>query len=278
MRKCLLLVLVLLLPLMAAAVASAQTGTPNVPSAMAWQGDTLWQAEARIYKGSNLTLAAGAVTPLQDRTDLTVWYTHLDGDSYSPIAGTMRESRWSGLSFALKHEVRGNADDYQISVVPSLEWGLKRPRGTNATTGASATMKRIVPGIAVPVEWTWGEGTIVVCPQVMFFDKNLPASSGGTIRGFGTLVTLAAGARYPVGKGEVLADLAYPLGGRNSVDDGTNVADRQTVWSLGYEIEVGSRTTATAFLGNAAGPSPATAVIGTPGNGVGVGVKVGHIF
>lgn len=278
MRKCLLLVLVLLVPLVAAAVASAQTGTPNVPSATTWQGDTLWQAEVRFYKGGNDTLALGAVTPLGERTDLTIWYTHLDGDSQSPIAGAMRESRWSGLSFALKQELRDEAAAVKVALIPSLEWCLQRPRGVNADTGASAEMKRMVPGLAVPVEWAWDKGSLVLCPRLIFFDKNIPVSTGGTIRGFGTMFTIGAGGRYPVGRGAIVGDVARPFSGNNTVNEDTGVADRQTVWSVGYETAVGDSTMLTAYFGNAAGPSQATSVLGTPGNGIGCGLKLGHTF
>ncbi len=278
MRKCLLLVLILLVPLVAAAVASAQTGTPNVPSALTWQGDTLWQVEARCFRGGNDTLSAGAVTPLDDRTDLTIWYTHFDGDSYSAVAGALRNSRWSSLSFALKQELRDEEIDAKVSLVPSLDWCLQRPRGVNAATGASAEMKRMIPGLAVPVEWAGREGTVSLCPRLIFFDKNLSTSTGGTIRGFGTVFAVSGGVRHPMGRGDVVGDVAWPFGGENAVNENSGVVDRQVVWSAGYEVPVGDNTVLSVYATNAAGPSVATSIISAPGNGIGCGVKLGHTF
>ena len=278
MRKYLLFVLAL--SLLAAVGAGADPGTANVPSAVAWQGPTMWQAEARLYRGGNNTLALGAVTRLAERTDLTVWYTHLNGDSHGDIAGALRESLWSGLSLELKQELKDEGARTKIALLPALEWCWRQPKGTNAATGASAKMKRMVPSLAVPVQWPLREGSVVLCPRVIFFDRNLPDSTGGTTRGFGTMFSLGAGVRYPAGRGTFIGDLARPFSGDNAVDEDTGIVARKTVWSAGWETPLGSGgdTVVSVYATNAAGPSLATSMIGTPGNGVGLGVRLGHTF
>lgn len=280
MRKCLRIVPILLLSVVVIAGVSAQLGTPNVPSATTWQDQTLWQAEARFYKSGNNTLALGALARLAERTDLTVWYTYLNNDSHSPLGGAMRDSRWSGLSFALRQELKDEGAPVKMALMPSLEVALKRAKGTNTTTGAFAEEQRVTPAVAVPVEWLWGTTTMILCPRLVWFEESIDDSTGGVTQGFGTQFSLGAGVRHPLGRGALVGDVAYPFSGHNSLATSTNTPNRKALWSAGWEglLGGGGDTWVTLYATNGTGPSLATSAIAAPGNGVGLGVRVGHIF
>ncbi len=230
--------------------------------------------------GDDPLIALGLKGEAGEGRDCTVWYTHWDNDSADPIAGALRASRWDGLSVTLKQELSDEYDRYRLALVGGADFATSGPRGTNTVTGASAKMGPATPALALPLEWQSGQSTIIVQPKVVWFRNNLPTTLGTTISGFGTIFTVGVGLVRPLWRGEIVADLAYPFAGDNVVDDATGGVEREIVWSAGWRTPLGAedRTWLSVYATNAAGPTPATSVIGTPGNDVGLGVSLGRSF
>lgn len=252
----------------------AQLGSPNIPSAMPWQGDDTYIAEGRFFTGSNETWGLFYRGAWGTRGDGEVGYFNWETTGDDPIRGVVRDSDYEAITVDLKWMIRAASPTIAIRGGADLQLGSSR--GTNTDTGLSAFSNGPIPVLSLPIEFgIMGDTRVVIEPKYIGFDDPVDVDGGGTIPGWGDVVMVGGSIRTPLSSStDIVADAAYPISGSNSIDDVTNAVTEELVWSAGVCHRVNSTWMVDVFATNAAGPTPATSSIATPDQSVGGGVAI----
>jgi hypothetical protein len=241
-----------------------------------------WQAEVRSHPGSgNIVWAGGLTKRVAENAELDLWYNHMDITGEDPIVGAIRHSRWAAVSASLKLAFRHEPEDsMRWAVIPEINYSTTRPRAQNAGSTTMTQGPRWIPAVAVAGEWTSGPTTLIPEPKFAVFQSPWHDSSGGEVPSFGNLLTVGGGIIHQWHSGELVGDAAYPINGSNAVSETTGAAARKLVWSAGYRQPIArdGRVQAEVYLTNTAGPSVAESMVGTPGSGTGVGLRISGEF
>ncbi len=276
MQRTLVVMVVIAVLALNAVAGWAQMGTPNLPSAMPWQGGDAYRAEGRFFQESNQTWGVFFRGANGERADGMFGYFDWETTGEDPIGGAMRQSDYEAVVIDLKWLVHD--DGPAVAIRAGADLPLGSSRGTNLSTTSAALGSGPVPVVSVPIEFRlMGDSRVVVEPKYIWFDDPLSVTGGGTIEGWGEVFMIGAGVRTPLSaRTDAVADAAYPLSGTNSIDDVTNEVTEDVVWSAGISHMIGGsgNWVVDVFATNAAGPTPATSSIATPDQSIGAGVAI----
>ena len=259
--------------------AFAQMGTPNLAPATPWQTDDVEAAiEARVWEGDgNQTFTISLRGQTDDNADAQISYFTMDTMGEDPISGVVRRSDLGLLGFAFTWALADGGT--RIAIRPGFEFVVKGALGTNTVTGHSAAWNDPILTLAVPVEWDLSEDTtILLQPKAALFESRARTSYGTSIESFGTVIGIGAGVIHDMDGWQLFGDATAIVEGDNSIDENTNAVTDELVFSGGVRWEASSDWTVDVFATNAAGPTSATSLIATPGQSMGVGVRVGGVF
>lgn len=264
---------------LAAGAVSAQTGTWNLPSATALEdGSSEALADARFFEDENETWGVFLRGGFGDSGEATFGYFDWETTGEDPINGAVRRSNFDAVVTDVKWQLKETSPRVAVRAGADLKVGSAS--GTNTGTGAAAYLSGPVPSASLPIDFGNPDGTLwVLEPKIVWFDTQMATNAGPPIEGFGTVVMIGGGVRYPFsGNLTFVADAAYPVDGSNSIDEATNAVTEELAWSAGVDAEFGRDWTAGVFATTAAGPTPATSAIATPDQSIGLGVRVGKAW
>ncbi len=262
-----------------AGAVSAQTGTWNLPSATTLEdGSTEGYSDVRFFEDDNETWGVFLRGGFDDNGEASFGYFDWETTGEDPINGAVRQSNFDAVVADVKWQLKETSPRVAVRAGADLKVGSAR--GTNTATGASAYLNGAIPSASLPVEFGNPDGTLLILePKIVWFDTQMVTDAGPPIEGFGTVVMIGGGVRYPFsGNLTFVADAAYPVDGSNSIDDATNAVTEELAWSAGVDAEFGRDWTAGVFASTAAGPTPATSAIATPDQAIGLGVRVGKAW
>ena len=194
-----------------------------------------------------------------------VTYFSLDNVGPDPIQGTDRKSviRLFGVYGC------GEAAPYESTygtVRFALEGAVEFPGeffSEDESSLVRASSSQGIPSIAIPVSIQKGASTLRIRPTVVVFAHRLDVSSGGTIKGYGTVVAVEATYSQAVSQEWTLSFTGLGLlQGNNSVNTDSGGPERKAGYEarLAYQKE-GSRWGASVFVTNIAGPTGASRVL-----------------
>lgn len=276
MPRTLVATVVIAVLVLSAGAGWAQMGTPNLPSAMPWQGDDAYKAEGRFFQEDNQTWGVFHRGANGSNADGMFGYFDWETTGEDPIAGAVRQSDYEAVVIDLKWLVYNGGPAVAVRAGADLQIG--NSRGTNLSTMVSALGSGPIPVVSVPIEFgIMGSTTVIVEPKFIWFDDPLSVAGGGSIAGWGDVFMLGGGIRTPLSaRTDVVADAAYPLSGTNSIDNVTNEVTEDVVWAAGISHTIGGsgNWAVDVFATNAAGPTPATSSIATPDQSIGAGVAI----
>lgn len=292
MRRAALLLAVLALWLVASAASHAELDrTPNmvllstkiveVSDAFSDSIMPTWEGEFRQFRSRNShTWSVGGSAALDERTDLEIMFSSWRNGDSDPIAGAVRSSRWDALSVNLARRLSSDEASTKLAVVPFVDLSGSARAGKNEDTGDSAFQNAFNWGVAVVAQGQVGGCTVALEPKYVNLASCLPTSRGGTIDGYGQVVTIGAAATRPLMGGTLMADVQGCVSGRNSIDRDTGDLIREIVWSAGWRkpFRADGSASVELFATNAAGPSMVDSVLVAVNNGAGVGARVAIKF
>lgn len=289
MKKSLIVVVAVALGLLAVMPAAwSQEGTPNLKPAKTWQGPTVWQGEARTFRGGGNTIwSLGMRGEVNRKTEADVSFLAWSTEGRDPIGGSgtsmsaVRASKLNLITVGVKRRISGAGARHTVSLFPALEIATSGPVGTNMQTGGYAQEKRAIPSVGLPICWKRGATRWILEPKVAWFDSSMPDSVGGVTQGFGRVIGIGLGVVTPIdAHDDFIADVLVVVDGDNTLDENTNLPDTELVWSAGIRWTHGGEkpTVIDLFVTNSAGPTTATSLIGAPDNSRGLGVRVEHEF
>ena len=266
-----------------ATVSAVADGTPNLGTATIQQQDARWFVEGRIYDVNsdtqqwydNSTLSIGFAAPINEETEFDLMVSMLSNAGADPIADSIRMSDRNVLAPYIKRcfSKDGNST---LSFTIGADVALNQAKGS--ADGFAAYQNDFTPAAKLQLEWG-APGCVQwqLAAQVAFWDTWATADIGGAIPGFGTVVALGGGLSVPMGeKLTLVGDIMGIANGKNVVNSDTGEVDTQLIWAAGGNWAFGGpyTTTLKVFATNAMGPTPATSIIGAPGNSVGFGLAL----
>jgi len=259
-------------------MAVSADGTANLPGADPYQGPgTLGSVEARFFDTDNQTWALEVLWPvgrdLDEEIDYGFSLFYMDTSGEDPIAGTIRDSE-AWLLGARMRWLAHRGDGYTVAVIPGIEYPLNDMEGTNTAIPLTATSDDLILTLSIPVQVQVAPRTnVLVMPRYIGFDE-APKVGDGTIDGFGDVVAISAGVVHEI-EGFVLhADAQVVVEGQNSINESTNALEDDLAWSAGATwVRDDGDLWIDLFATNVAGPTPATSIIATPDQSIGVGIR-----
>jgi len=280
-----------LLVLCVVTAASASDATPNLGTVAVADKASIF-VDARIfdtasYQGTldNTVWSIGFKAPIDTDLDFSFMYSGFDVIGPDPIAGSVRESYRKVVSPALKFGLFKSSKwtlelGADIAVSETFASNIGAIETAQSGSGSTAFFSSVTPAARLNFNlFKIGALKFKAAGQVAGWDT-LPGTNGeGPIEGFGTVYALGGGVAWPWGKRiTIVGDAMYPVGGSNYVNEDTGNVDTELVWSAGANLAAGKCTTLAAYATNAMGPTLATSIIGTPANGIALGLNLTHSF
>jgi hypothetical protein len=273
---------------------AASDATPNLGSVKVTDKTSIF-VDARIFDTAgdqgtldNTVWSIGFKAPIDTNLEFGFMYSGFDVTGPDPIAGNLRESYRKVVSPNLKFGLFGSdrwsldlGADIAINQTFAANVGSSGFVDSAQPSGGSASFfKAVTPAVRLNLDlFKIGALRVKAAGQMAAWDT-LPGTNGeGAIEGFGTVYSLGGGVAWPWGKRlTIVGDAMYPLGGNNYVNEDTGNVDRELVWSAGANWAAGRKCTLGAYATNAMGPTLAASTIGSPANGIALGINLTHSF